>query len=142
MDVDATNNNPYLTGGATTLGSVTTPDVMADGETCDNNANQHGMRMFNFAGGEYYVTEMGSMTKNWEDGVVTSATVTMTVSNDLGSFEVNAEFSNLMNWEEWCATPGLESYKSDCGLGDHLLWDYAILEEGTITATEGYFTTV
>ena len=140
VDVDATgDNNPYLTGGATTLGSVTTPDVMADGETCDNNANQHGMRMFNFAGGEYYVTEMGSMTKNWEDGAVTSATVTMTVSNDLGSFEVNAEFSNLMNWEEWCATPGLESYKSDCGLGDHLLWDYAILEEGTITATEGYF---
>ena len=140
VDVDATgDNNPYLTGGATTYGSVTTPDVMADGETCDNNANQHGMRMFNFAGGEYYVTEMGSMTKNWEDGAVTSATVTMTVSNDLGSFEVNAEFSNLMNWEEWCATPGLESYKSDCGLGDHLLWDYAILEEGTITATEGYF---
>ena len=140
VDVDATGeNNPYLTGGATTYGSVTTPDVMADGETCDNNANEHGMRMFNFAGGEYYVTEMGSMTKNWEDGAVTSATVTMTVSNDLGSFEVNAEFSNLMNWEEWCATPGLESYKSDCGLGDHLLWDYAILEEGTITATEGYF---
>ena len=140
VDIDATgDNNPYLTGGAATYGSVTTPDVMADGETCDNNANQHGMRMFNFAGGEYYVTEMGSMTKNWEDGAVTSATVTMTVSNDLGSFEVNAEFSNLMNWEEWCATPGLESYKSDCGLGDHLLWDYAILEEGTITATEGYF---
>ena len=140
VDIDATgDNNPYLTGGATTYGNVTTPEVMADGETCDNNANQHGMRMFNFAGGEYYVTDMGRMTKNWEDGAVTSVTVAMTVSNDLGSFEVNAEFSNLMNWEEWCATPGLESYKSDCGLGDHLLWDYAILEEGTITATEGYF---
>ncbi len=140
VDIDATgDNNPYLTGGATTYGNVTTPEVMADGETCDNNANQHGMRMFNFAGGEYYMTDMGRMTKNWEDGAVTSVTVAMTVSNDLGSFEVNAEFSNLMNWEEWCATPGLESYKSDCGLGDHLLWDYAILEEGTITATEGYF---
>jgi len=43
----------------------------------------------------------------------------------------------LMNWEEWCATPGLESYKSDCGLGDHMTWDYAILLNGTITGVEG-----
>ena len=68
---------------------------MADGETCDNNANQHGMRMFNFAGGEYYVTDMGRMTKNWEDGAVTSVTVAMTVSNDLGSFESECRVQQL-----------------------------------------------
>ena len=141
MDVDASGiNNPFLTGGDVTYGDVTTPDVLADGETCDNNANQHGMRLFNFAGGEYYITDLGSMIKNWdENGNVTSASVTLSVSNELGSFDVEAEFGNLMNWDEWCATPGLESYKSDCGLGDHLLWDYAILESGSITATDGYF---
>jgi hypothetical protein len=141
VDIDADGiNNPFLTGGATTTGAVTTPDVLADGETCDNNPVEHGMRMFNFAGGEYYLTDAGSLVKNWDDeGNVTSATLTMTVSNDLGALEVSATFGNLMDWTEWCATPGMESYKSDCGLGDHLLWDYAILEEGTITGLSGAF---
>ena len=127
-------NNPFVTGGAYTLGSITTPATLLDGETCDNNPNQHGMRMFNFAGGEYYMTDAGAMTKDLENG---TATISMTVSNDLGAFEVEATFGTLMNWEEWCATPGLESYKSDCGLGDHMTWDYAILLDGTITGVEG-----
>ncbi|OUU19090.1 MAG: hypothetical protein CBC05_00545, partial [Crocinitomicaceae bacterium TMED45] len=127
-------NNPFVTGGAYTVGTVTTPATLLDGETCDNNPNQHGMRMFNFAGGEYYLTDEGAMTKDHENG---TATVTMTVSNDMGAFEVQATFGTLMNWEEWCATPGLESYKSDCGLGDHMTWEYAILLDGTITGVEG-----
>ena len=127
-------NNPFVTGGETTLGEITTPMTLADGETCDNNPTQHGMRMFNFLGGEYYMTDAGTMIKNHLDG---TATLTMTVSNDLGAFNVEATFGTLMNWEEWCATPGLESYKSDCGLGDHMTWDYAILLDGTITGAEG-----
>ena len=35
------------------------------------------------------------------------------------------------------ATPGLESYKSDCGLGDLHDMEYAILLDGTITGKEG-----
>ena len=127
-------NNPFITGGEYTEGLITTPVTMADGETCDNNPNQHGMRMFNFLGGEYYVTDAGTMVKDQIDG---TATITMTVSNGIGSLEVEATFGELMNWEEWVATPGLESYKSDCGLGDHMTWDYAILLDGTITGVEG-----
>ena len=127
-------NNPFVTGGDYTLGTISTPATLLDGETCDNNPNQHGMRMFNFAGGEYYMTDAGTMTKDHENG---TATITMMVSNDMGSFEVEATFGTLMNWEEWCATPGLESYKSDCGLGDHMTWEYAILLDGTITGKEG-----
>ena len=126
-------NNPFVTGGEYTIGTVSTPATLGDGETCDNNSNQHGMRMFNFLGGEYYVTDGGSMRKD-EDG---TATVSMVVSNGTGSFEVEAQFGSLMNWEEWCATPGLESFKSDCGLGDHFAWEYAILLDGTITGVEG-----
>ena len=127
-------NNPFITGGEYTEGDITTPTTLADGETCDNNPNQHGMRMFNFLGGEYYMTDAGTMTKNHLDG---TATLSMTVSNGAGAFNVEATFSTLLNWEEWCATPGLESYKSDCGLGDHMTWDYAILESGSITGVEG-----
>ena len=134
VDVDASGtNNPFLTGGAYTEGAITTPATLADGETCDNNPNQHGMRMFNFLGGEYYLTDAGSMVKD-ADG---TATVSMTVSNGTGAFQVEAQFGNLMNWVEWCETPGIESYKSDCGLGDHLAWEYAILLDGTITGVEG-----
>ena len=50
-------NNPFVTGGESSLGTIATLHPMADGETCDNNPNAHGMRMFNFAGGEYYITE-------------------------------------------------------------------------------------
>ena len=127
-------NNPFVTGGESSLGTITTPAPMADGETCDNNPNAHGMRMFNFAGGEYYITESGAMTKDLVNG---TATVSMTVSNDIGAFQVEATFGELMNWEEWCATDGLESYKSDCGLGDYMAWDYAILLDGSITGVEG-----
>ena len=127
-------NNPFVTGGEHTIGGISTPATLLDGETCDNNANQHGMRMFNFEGGEYYITEAGFMTKNHIDG---TATISMTVSNDLGAFDVEATFGTLLNWEEWCETPGLESYKSDCGLGDHMTWDYAILLDGSITGVAG-----
>ena len=50
-------NNPFVTGGDYTLATISTPATLLDGETCDNNPNQHGMRMFNFAGGEYYMTD-------------------------------------------------------------------------------------
>ena len=129
-------NNPFITGGEYSLGTITTPAPLADGETCDNNPNAHGMRMFNFAeeAGEYYITESGTMRKNHVDG---TATVSMRVSNGNGAFNVEATFGSLMNWEEWCATDGLESYKSDCGLGDYMTWDYAVLLDGTITGVEG-----
>ena len=127
-------NNPFVTGGEYSLGTISDPAPMADGETCDNNPNAHGMRMFNFAGGEYYITDGGAMTKDLING---TATLSMTVSNNIGAFQVEATFGELMNWEEWCATDGLESYKSDCGLGDYMTWDYAILLDGSITGVEG-----
>ena len=31
-----------------------------------------------------------------------------------------------MSWDEgW--QPGMHSYKSDCGLGDHTTWEYAMM---------------
>ena len=45
-------------------------------------------------------------------------------------FQLTATFSSWMNWAEWQATPGIESYKSDCGLGDHLTWEYSVMQQG------------
>ena len=131
-------NNPFLTCGEYTEGTVANPapvnsidDDPFGGETCDN-MTPHGMRLFNFAEGEFYTTTAGDMVKH-EDGTATLHMVVKNQSNDDAVFHVDAHFGNLMNWAEWCATPGQESYKSDCGLGNHQTWEYAILLDGTIT---------
>ena len=131
-------NNPFLTCGEYTEGTVANPapvnsidDDPFGGETCDN-MTPHGMRLFNFAEGEFYTTTSGDMVKH-EDGTATLHMVVKNQSNDDAVFHVDAHFGNLMNWAEWCATPGQESYKSDCGLGNHQTWEYAILLDGTIT---------
>jgi hypothetical protein len=133
VEVNATGvNNPFLTGGETTSGSIATPAVMPDGQTCDNNPVAHGVRMFNFLGGEYYTTDEGTATLNADGSVHVSMTATM-VNDAAATLTVDANFESLMTWEEWLDTPGLESYKSDCGLGDHTEWMYTTLTSGTIT---------
>ena len=144
-DIQATGtNNPFLTCGEYTEGTVSNPaavnsidDDPFGGETCDN-MTPHGMRLFNFDDGnmdgsdEFYTTTDGEMIKH-ADGTATLHMVVRNQSNDDAVFHVDAHFGNLMNWAEWCATPGQESYKSDCGLGNHLTWEYAILLDGQIT---------
>ena len=113
------SNNPFLTGGEWTTGVLTTPEVMADGQTCDNNPVIHGVRMFNFAG-EYYTTGRGSIELN-EDGTVHVTMEARMVDDPDAVLMVNANFASLLTWDEWLDTPGPENYKSDCGLGDHML---------------------
>ena len=132
--VEATGlNNPFLTGGAFTTGVLTTPEVMADGQTCDNNPVAHGVRLFNFAGGEYYTTDAGTVTLN-ADGTVHISMEARMVDDADALLMVNAYFASLMTWDEWLDTPGPENYKSDCGLGDHTEWKYTtLLDSSSIT---------
>lgn len=51
----------------------------------------------------------------------------------MAHLQIDAQFAALMTWDEWLETPGNESYKSDCGLGDHESWMYTVLTGGTIT---------
>ncbi|MDA0945664.1 MAG: T9SS type A sorting domain-containing protein [Bacteroidetes bacterium] len=132
VNVDASGiNNPFITGGAYTQGAIANPAVMADGETCDNNDVAHGVRMFNFMGGEYFITESGTATVD-ASGVHVVMTA-RNVADDDGILHVDAQFASLMTWQEWLDTPGNESFKSDCGLGNHEEWLYTVLTSGTIT---------
>jgi hypothetical protein len=132
LNVEATGlNNPFITGGAYTTGTIATPAVMPDGETCDNNPVEHGVRMFSFMGGEYFVTNSGTATVD-ADGVHVVMTAT-SVDDANAHLQIDAQFAALMTWDEWLDTPGNESYKSDCGLGDHETWMYTVLTGGTIT---------
>jgi hypothetical protein len=61
-------------------------------------------------------------------------TYTVTVvstENENAGWEIVNEYGAPMTWQEWIDQPGAQSYKSDCGLGDHTEWMYTTLTSGT-----------
>jgi hypothetical protein len=115
---------------------ITTPDALADGETCDN-YSPHSMRLFNFPGSEFYTTVDGTVANNI-DG---SQTYTMTVvASDVATagWTVTVNYPAGMDWDTWSTQPGLHSYKSDCGLGDHTTWLYSVMSSGSASGWGDY----
>jgi len=110
---------------------ITQPEALADGEMCDGFA-PHGMHLFNFPGGEFYNTLAGTVAHN-VNGTMTYTMELASAQNPNAGWTVVAEFSAPMNWTEWVDQPGAHSYKSDCGLGDHTTWDYAMMTSGQAT---------
>ena len=106
--------------------TISTPQAMEDGETCDN-YSPHSVRMFNFPGDEFYTTIDGMVT-TYLDGTRHVEMTTVASSNPNAGWTVIADFSADMTWTEWDGQAGYHSFKSDCGLGDHTLWHYSILQ--------------
>ena len=108
------------------------PASTEDGLTCDN-FTSHAARLFNFPGDEFY-TLTGGLMSNYVDGTahITMDVVSMDNPNAGWTFEI--ELNEGLNWQDWIDQPGAQSYKSDCGLGDHTEWMYYILQ-GTSTAS-------
>ena len=131
--VDATGlNNPFLTGGEYTTGVLTTPEVMADGQTCDNNPVAHGVRLFNFAGGEYYTTDAGTVTLN-ADGTVHVSMEVRKFDDADALLVVNAYFASLMTWDEWLDT-GTRKLQVRLRVGRPHRWKYTtLLDSSSIT---------
>jgi hypothetical protein len=108
------------------------PATMEDGLTCDN-FTSHSARLFNFPGEEFY-TLVGGMLTNHVDGSthLTMEVVGMSNANAGWTFEV--DLNEGLNWQDWIDQPGAQSFKSDCGLGDHTEWLYHIMQNSS-TAT-------
>ena len=115
---------------------VLNPAVMPDGETCDN-YSVHSMRLFNFPGSEFYTTIEGRVANN-VDGTKTYTMTVVSSDNDQAGWEITNNYSAPMSWEDWIAQPGSQSYKSDCGLGDHTEWMYTMLTSGSATGWGDY----
>ena len=115
---------------------VLNPAVMPDGETCDN-YSVHSMRLFNFPGSEFYTTIEGRVANN-VDGTKTYTMTVVASDNDAAGWEITNNYSAPMSWEDWIAQPGSQSYKSDCGLGDHTEWMYTMLTSGSATGWGDY----
>ena len=128
------DNNPFMTEEGETEGNIMTPAVMEDGMTCDNIPEAFGLQLFNFMAGEHFVVDSGNAERH-EDGTVHVTMATSRMDDPEAKLLVEADFEELMTWEEWLATPGEETYKSDCGLGDHEEWFYTVMTGGTVVGS-------
>ena len=120
------DNNPFTLEQGETEGNIMTPAVMEDGMTCDNVSYLAGLQLFNFMAGEHFVVDSGNAERH-EDGTVHVTMATSRADDPEAKLLVEADFEELMTWEEWLATPGEETYKSDCGLGNHEDWFYTVM---------------
>lgn len=107
---------------------ITTPEPLPDGQTCDN-YDAHSLRLFNFPGSEYYTTVEGRVA-NLVDGTMTYTVTVVATDNPDAGWTITNRYAPPMTWQEWVDQPGLQSYKSDCGLGNHEDWMYTTLTQG------------
>ena len=128
------DNNPFMTEEGETEGNIMTPAVMEDGMTCDNIPEAFGLQLFNFMAGEHFVVDSGNAERH-EDGTVHITMATSRIDDPEAKLLLEADFEELMTWEEWLDTPGEETYKSDCGLGDHEEWFYTVMTGGTVVGS-------
>ena len=115
---------------------ISNPAVMPDGQTCDN-YDVHSLRLFNFAGSEFYTTVEGRVANN-VDGTTTYTLTVVSTEDENAGWELELHYGDFYTWQEWLDRPGAQSYKSDCGLGDHTTWMYTLLESGTATGWGTY----
>ena len=126
---EETNGEFAPSGDVTGYCTITTPQALEDGETCDN-YDAHSIRMFNFPGDEFYTTLEG-LVSTYSDGTRHIELTAVSSANPNAGWTVIADFSADMTWDEWSGQEGYHSFKSDCGLGDHTLWHYAILQNSS-----------
>ena len=115
---------------------VLNPEVLADGQTCDN-YDLHSLRLFNFAGSEFYTTVEGRVANHY-DGTKTYTVTVVSTEDASAGWDLELSYGQFMTWQEWIDQPGAQSYKSDCGLGDHTTWMYTTLESGTAEGWGAY----
>jgi hypothetical protein len=115
---------------------ISNPAVMPDGQTCDN-YDVHSLRLFNFAGSEFYTTVEGRVANN-VDGTTTYTLTVVSTEDENAGWDLELHYGDFYTWQEWLDRPGAQSYKSDCGLGDHTTWMYTLLESGSATGWGTY----
>ena len=115
---------------------VLNPAVMPDGQTCDN-YDVHSLRLFNFAGSEFYTTVEGRVANHY-DGTKTYTVTVVSADDANAGWDIELSYGQFMTWQEWIDQPGAQSYKSDCGLGDHTTWMYTTLESGSAEGWGNY----
>ena len=107
---------------------ISEPQGMDQGLTCEG-LTPHAMRLFNFPGDDFYSLIDGAVSHN-VDGTMTYYMTLVSQSNPDAGWELEAQFTQPLDWFEWQNQPGNHSFKNDCGLGDHMEWEYSIMTSG------------
>jgi hypothetical protein len=141
-DVEVTMTENYVgeyapTDEVTSFCLPADPATMEDGLTCDN-FTSHAARLFNFPGEEFYTLVGGLITNNLDGSAhLTMDVVGMGNANAGWTFEV--DLNEGLNWQDWVDQPGPQSFKSDCGLGDHTEWMYHIMQSSSTASGWGEY---
>jgi len=72
------------------------------------------------------------------DGTTTYTLTVVSTEDENAGWDLELHYGDFYTWQEWLDRPGAQSYKSDCGLGDHTTWMYTLLESGTATGWGTY----
>ena len=78
---------------------VLNPAVMADGQTCDN-YDLHSLRLFNFAGSQFYTTVEGRRQPLRRNEDATLLTVVSTEDENAG-WDLELNYGAFLTWQEW-----------------------------------------
>ena len=83
---------------------ISNPAVMPDGQTCDN-YDVHSLRLFNFAGSEFYTTVEGRVANN-VDGTTTHTLTVVSTEDENAGWDLELHYGDFYTWQEWLDRPG------------------------------------
>jgi hypothetical protein len=116
-----------------------TPEAFSSEETC-NGYETHAVRMFNFAGGEFYSTVGDGIVSQLPNGDwMIEETVVDNANPDAG-WHVTFTLTDGLDFDAWSDQDFPTSYKQDCEdlFDDHENWTYWFLSQGTLTGWGDY----
>ena len=116
-----------------------TPEAFSSEETC-NGYETHAVRMFNFAGGEFYSTVGEGLVSQLPNGDwMIEETVVDNANPDAG-WHVTFTLTDGLDFDAWSDQDFPTSYKQDCEnlFDDHENWTYWFLSQGTLTGWGDY----
>ena len=119
--------------------TTVTPESYSDEETC-NGYETHAVRMFNFAGGEFYSTVGEGLVSHLPNGDWLIEQTVVDNSNPDAGWNISFTLTDGMDYDTWSDQPFPTSYKLDCDelLDDHENWMYWFLSEGSMTGWGEY----
>ncbi len=140
IDLMATSIGEYAPNDSVTQYCTSvTPEAFSEEETC-NGYEVHAMRLFNFAGGEFYSTVGEGLVSQLPNGDwLIEKTVVDNANPDAG-WNVAFTLTDGMDYATWSDQDFPTSYKLDCEdlLDDHENWMYWFLSEGSMTGWGDY----
>jgi hypothetical protein len=119
--------------------TTVTPVSFSDDETC-NGYQTHAVRLFNFAGAEFYSTVGDGIVSQQENGDWMIEQTVVANDNENAGWNVTFTLTDGLDYSDWSNQDFPTSYKLDCEqlFDDHENWMYWFLANGSLTGWGDY----